>query len=102
MKIKYVQFLNKLKQDSLAGKPQMSSVAGLLNKGGKEAVSIFKERLEIAHFEAVEDPSKDYFFHGWVYIAISDTSGFFIESTTGEKHPLSHSAYKRSLSFVFL
>ena len=75
----------------------ISTLPSLLLGKGQEAaaVSAFKEKLELAQMEIVEDPSKDYFFHAWVYIAISDCSGFFIEATTGEKHPLSHAAYKR-------
>ena len=64
-------------------------------------MSIFKEKLELAQMEVIEDPSKDYYFHAWVYIATSEESGFFIESTTGERHPLSHSTYKRFQPSVF-
>ena len=64
-------------------------------------MSIFKEKLELAQMEIIEDPSKDYYFHAWVYIATSEESGFFIESTTGERHPLSHSTYKRFQRSVF-
>ena len=64
-------------------------------------MAMFKEKLEMAQMEVIEDPSKDYYFHAWVYIAISEESGFFIESTTGERHSLIHSTYKRFLSSVF-
>ena len=64
-------------------------------------MSIFKQKLELAQMEVIEDPSKDYYFHAWVYIATSEESGFFIESTTGERHPLSHSTYKRFQPSVF-
>ena len=84
LKSKYVQFLNKLKQES----------------------NLCKNALRRAQLEGhapmdpdeAEDggqpgPKEEAFFHAWVYIDLGEQHGLFIESTTGQKRPLNDPAY---------
>lgn len=72
LKSKYVQFLHKLKQDALSGKRTK------MFRGDQEVVEDSND------LGLDEDPAKDHFFHAWVYVDISESHGFFIESTTGK------------------
>ena len=46
-----------------------------------------KEMLE-------KSQKEDYHFHAWVYVDMVESSGFFIEATSGVRKPLNHPSYK--------
>ncbi len=84
LKSKYVQYLHKLKTDALSGKRPLPILhQDLFPSEEKEDVDLI-----------LDQEQEDHFFHAWVYVDISDEVGFFLEATTGERHPLDHSAYK--------
>jgi hypothetical protein len=81
LKSKYIQFLNKLKQDTASGKipearASVSETGSGVDLGGTEKVN------------------SGHYFHSWIYIDMLESSGFFIESTTGNRKPLNNPAYK--------